>query len=255
MNDGSNSPDFSQQDLHSRDEQMLWAAFGEIRGAKDRERLFQFYTPLARRLVAKYANLEAKSSIEYDDLFQLACTGLLESIDRFKPDLGVPFRYFANRRINGAILNGIAKHSEVSQQISVRRRVARERAASLKEGEVKPSSFDEALSILGDIAACLALGLILDETRGQPDGPTDPAPSAFETTAWRQMTKLLRDSLEELPQREQDIMIWHYVEGLHFEQIAGLLNVTKGRISQLHKAAIGLLRKRLLKGAHFRLEG
>lgn len=255
MNDGSNHPNYNRPDLHLRDEHALWTALAETGATKDRERLFQFYTPFARRLVGKFVNLEAKSSIEYDDLFQLACTGLLEAIDRFKPELGVPFRYFANRRINGAIVNGIAKHSEVSQQISARRRMARERAASLQGDEVKSSSLQDALVMLGDIAAGLALGLILDEVRNQSEGPVDPTPSAFETIAWKQMTKLLRDSLEELPQRERDIMIWHYVDGLRFEQVADLLRLSKGRVSQLHKAAIGLLRKRLLKGAHFRVDG
>lgn len=255
MNDGPDRVTDGSLESHPRDEQALWQTFVESGSAKVREQLFRFYTPLVRRLVAKYANLEARSSIEYDDLYQLACTGLLESIDRFKPELGVPFRYFANRRINGAILNGVSKHSEVSQQISVRRRIARERAASLQDSGAKPENFDDALSILGDIAAGLALGLILDEVSNRSDGRVDPAPSAFETVAWKQMAKLVRDSVQELPSRERDIMLWHYVEGLHFDQIAVLLQLTKGRISQLHKAAIGLLRKRLLKGGHFRLEG
>ncbi len=255
MSDGPDRTRDVPRESQQQDEQALWKTFVQSASANDREQLFRFYTPLVRRLVAKYVNLEATSSIEYDDLFQLACTGLLESIDRFKPELGVPFRYFANRRINGAILNGIAKHSEVSQQISVRHRLARERAASLQDGGPKPSNFDDALSLLGDIAAGLALGLILDEVRESSEGPADPAPGVFETVAWKQMTKLARESVEELPPRERDIMLWHYVEGLRFEQIAGLLGVTKGRISQVHKAAIALLRKRLLKGGHFRLEG
>ncbi len=237
------------------DEQRLWASFAESKSKKNRERLFAKYLPLARRLAAKYANLEARISIEYADLFQLACTGLLESIDRFKPELGVPFRYFANRRINGAILNGIAKHSELSQQISTQRRMAKERMHSLKDGAGNPSSLDEALTALGDIAAGLALGLILEESARGSAESIDTMPGAFETVAWKQMVKLVRDSIEQLPAREKDIMIWHYIEGLTFEHISALLGLTKGRISQVHKAAIALLRKRLLNNTHLRFEG
>jgi RNA polymerase sigma factor FliA len=233
----------------------LWAAHCGNPSAANRENLFRFYLPLVRRLVARYLHLESKSSIEYDDLFQLACTGLLESIDRFKPELGVPFRYFANRRINGAILNGVAIHSEVSQQISTRRRLAQERIASLRRGENDPATLDDALSVLGEIAGGLALGLILEEVKGGADERLDPSPNAFETVAWNQMVKLVRDNVEQLPPRDRDIMIWHYIEGLRFEQIGDLFGITKGRVSQLHKAAIALLRKRLLKTGQFRLEG
>lgn len=237
------------------DEQRLWADYIAAPSTRSRETLFRLYTSLARRLAAKYVGLEARSSIEYEDLLQLAYTGLLESIDRFKPELGVPFRYFANRRINGAILNGIAKHSEVSQQISVRRRMARERMASLHSGESMPATLDEALAAIGDIAAGLALGLILEESRDNPGEVKDPAPSAFETMAWKQTVKHVREGIEQLPPRERNIMMWHYVDGLRFDQIGELTGLTKGRISQLHKAAIALLRKRLLNGMSFRLEG
>lgn len=243
------------QPLPENDEQSLWASFAESKSKKTRERLFTKYLPLARRLAAKYANLEARISIEYGDLFQLACTGLLESIDRFKPELGVPFRYFANRRINGAIVNGIAKYSELSQQISMQRRIAKERMSSLKDGTGNPSSLDDALAALGDIAAGLALGLILEESARGSVEPVDSAAGAFETVAWKQMVKLVRDSIEQLPVREKDIMIWHYIEGLTFEHISVLLGLTKGRISQVHKAAIALLRKRLLNSSHLRFEG
>jgi RNA polymerase sigma factor FliA len=37
----------------------------------------------------------------------------------------------------------------------------------------------------------------------------------------------------------------HYETGLSFAQIAELLGVTRGRISQLHRSAIERLRKRI----------
>lgn len=239
-----------------RDEEaQLWRDYRGSDNVSSREKIFRHYVPLARRLASKYIGLQSRSSIEYDDLFQLACTGLLESIDRYNPDLGVPFRYFANRRINGAMLNGIAKHSEIAQQISTRRRIAQERISSLRSGEGKPASLDDALTALGDIAAGLALGLILEEARGDQPELVDTAPSAFETVAWQQMVKLVRDGIDQLPLRERDILIWHYIEGLRFDQIGDVLHLTKGRVSQVHKAAIALLRKRLLNSSHFRLEG
>jgi RNA polymerase sigma factor for flagellar operon FliA len=55
----------------------------------------------------------------------------------------------------------------------------------------------------------------------------------------------LPGAVETLPEREQSILRRHYFDGLGFEEIGAVLGVTKGRISQIHRAALGLLRKRL----------
>jgi RNA polymerase sigma factor FliA len=244
-----------QQPQFTPTEDALWHAFTDSGGTRDRENLFRHYQPLARRLAASFLRRDAQTPLEYDELFQLACTGLLESIDRFKPDLGVPFRYFANRRISGAILNGIVHYSELNQQMSARRRIERERLASLSTEQQMSDGLDGRLEFLSDIAAGLALGLMLEESRLYSEDGKDPAKNAFETMAWKQMVKLVRKEVASLPQRESDIMNWHYLHGLQFENIAKILNLSKGRISQLHSAAIALLRKRLLKAGHFRIEG
>lgn len=233
----------------------LWDAFVESRSASDRERLFRHYQPLARRLAASHRRRDALTPIDFGELFQLACTGLLEALDRFRPELGVPFRYFASRRINGAILNGVANYSEVNQQITTRRQVERERLASLASDPGAQKGLDDALDRLGEIAAGLALGLMIEEGQKGEGGVADPAKGAFETLAWKQMVELVRREILALPQREKDIMIWHYVDDLPFGQIARLLDLSKGRISQIHAAAIGLLRKRLTRGGRFQLEG
>lgn len=236
-------------------EQQLWASFVQSATVSDREKLFRYYQPLARRLAATFVRRDVRTPLDFDELFQLACTGLLESIDRFKPELGVPFRYFANRRISGAILNGIAQYSEINQQISTRRRMERERLASLAADRGTPASLVEKLEILGEIAADLALGLMLEESRICSADSVDPSKNAFDTLAWKQMVKMVRAEIEQLQPRDRDIMIWHYIDGLQFDQIAEILSLSKGRVSQLHATAIMLLRKRLLSVGKFRVEG
>lgn len=235
-------------------ETALWNAYAETQSARDREKLFRHYQPLAKRLAARFFRRDGATPIEFDELFQLACTGLLESIDRFKPELNVPFRYFANRRIGGAILNGIAKHSELNEQITLRHRMARERLSSLKSSG-KSGNLDETLDLLGEIAAGLALGLLLEESRLFTSEGKDPSRDAFDTLAWKQTVRLVRSEIEHLPSRDRDLMLWHYIDGLPFEQIAKIMGLSKGRVSQLHKAAVRSLRKRLLNAGHFRFEG
>jgi RNA polymerase sigma factor FliA len=239
----------------SDEEAVLWNAYKLQNSAKAREKLFLLYLPLAKRISARFVRDNHATPVEFQELSQMASMGLLEAIDNFNPALGVPFRFYCPRRISGSILNGLAKLSEVNQQISLRKRLSRERLKSISHNIAKPKKLEDALDILGDIAAGLALGMMLDNSAMYQESERDPAKDAYDTLVWKQAIGHMRRELEVLPERERNILRYHYLEGIGFDEIGNLLGVTKGRISQIHKAAIALLRKRLSNNGRFRLEG
>ena len=239
----------------TEEERLLWLDFVENRAPEMRERLFKFYLPIVRRLAGRYYRWDGANAVQFEELVQLGCTGLLEAIDRYKPELGIPFRYFCNRRIGGSILNGIAKHNEVNQQVSFRRRQERERFRSLKVGISEAQTLDQIFDVLGEIAAGLALSMMVEASATLVLEVGSEPPSAYETLAWKQTIRLIKEEISLLPDRERDVIVLHYEEGMSFEQISRLFKVTKGRVSQLHKAAIGSLRGRLSGTEDFRLEG
>lgn len=241
--------------LESDEETRLWHDCKTLNSATARERLFLLYLPLAKRSAGRFVRDSHATPLEFGEISQMASMGLLEAIDNFNPLLGVPFRYYCPRRILGSILNGIAKSTEVNQQISTRNRIARERLGSVSSGVAKPQKLDDALDILGDIAASLALGMMLDNGLKSLDTRDDPANNAYETLVWKQAVDRLHLELKTLPEREREVLRYHYLESLGFSEIAGLLGLTKGRISQIHKAAIAMLRKRMSNSGRFKLEG
>jgi RNA polymerase sigma factor FliA len=241
--------------IPSDTEVALWNAFKRDGSSIAREQLFRHYLPLARQLAGRHFRNARPGAIEFAELVQMASTGLLEAIDRYKPDLGVPFRYFGNRRITGSILNGIAAHSEVNRQVSVRNRMVRERMESLRRETTTDGTLIETLDLLGEIAAGLAIGFMLEESGSYVAVDCDLASNGYETLAWKQITGLLAKEVDRLPVREQDIVRLHYRDGMSFEQLGALFGLTKGRISQLHKSAIALMRKRLLQMGPFIFRG
>jgi RNA polymerase sigma factor FliA len=237
------------------EENALWMDFKIKNSVHAREKLFIKYLPIARRIAWKLHKNDAKSPVEYRELVQLASVGLLESIDRYKPDLGVPFRYFCTRRISGSILSGIAKLTEVNQQISSRNQVARERLKSMSSGVDTSNKMGDVLDILGEVSSGLALGLMLDNPALYIEHDIDPAKNAYETLAWKEAVDHVRCEVNALPERERELVRLHYIEGIAFDQIAELFGLSKGRISQIHKAAMTLLHKRLSAIGRFELKG
>jgi RNA polymerase sigma factor FliA len=236
-------------------ELLLWASLKRDGSSTAREALFSRYLPLARQLAARHFRRSGTGAIDFLELAQMASTGLLEAIDRFKPELGVPFRYFCSRRITGSILNGVAAYSEVNRQVSVRNQMMRDRLESLRPDTRKGGTAIDTLDRLGEIAIGLAVGFILEESDSHMAVDQGSASNGYDTLAWKQMMVLLANELDRLPAREQDIVRLHYREGMSFEQLGALFGVTKGRISQLHKAAIALMRKRLLQVNPFIFQG
>lgn len=241
----------------SGQEEALWR---DLRGGceqsrqRSRQALFERYAPIARRLAWRFKRDDALGLVEVCELVQLASLGLIEAIDHYRPELGVPFRYYCPRRISGAISDGLALHSEVRQQLSAARRMRRERARSLSAEQQAGSTLAEKLDFIGDIAAELTIGLMLEDTALFMVGEGAESPTAFESAAWQQTQRQLHAVLASLEPREREIVTLHYVDGLRFDQIAQLKGLSKGRISQLHKEALSRMRKRLTATGLLRIE-
>lgn len=241
-------------DPDADEEAGLWAAL-RAGSASAREQLFERNLAYARALARREYRSRRGADLDPDDLVQLACTGLLEAMDRFDPALGVPFRGFASRRIRGAMIDGIAKMNEVREQLSHRGRVKRERLRSLAAQRADKLEAGEAMEALVDMAVGLALGFMLEGT-GLYHDQDEPATqvTAYDSLAWKEMVDRLVGELARMAERDRLIIRLHYMEDVNFDQIASLLGLSKGRISQLHKAALMLLRKRVSGAGGFRLE-
>jgi RNA polymerase sigma factor for flagellar operon FliA len=229
----------------TRVEASLWRRFRYEAEGECRELLFHRYAGLAKSIAAKHFFRRCVKRIDRADYEQFAFEGLLQAIDRFDPLKGVPFGAYARRRIRGSIADGIAQMSEVDAQLSHRHRVEQERLRSLAPAAGSDAP-DSAISTLSELAFGLALGMMLEGTSLiEPSDGCDPAPSAYESLEWRELQARLRREIGNLPEKEALIIRQHYDIGLSFAQIADLLELSRGRVSQLHRAAVDRLRKRI----------
>jgi RNA polymerase sigma factor for flagellar operon FliA len=210
-----------------------------------RHAMFARHAAFARQIAARQYRDRSRGDLELAELRQLAYAGLLEAIDRFDPERGVPFRGYASRRITGSVLDGIAQASEVREQIAFKGRLRAERLRSLAPEDVERFGSADAMRALAELAAGLAIGFLLDGGMAADEETADRAPSAYDGLAWKEAVQGLREALDELPERDQLIVREHYLNGVAFDLIARMLGLSKGRISQLHRDAIGRLRKRL----------
>lgn len=218
------------------------ASWASRQSPVERAKLVEAYTPLVRRLAARVYARRVGGELEFADLVQLGMVGLLEAIDRYTPARGVRFESFATYRVEGAILNGLAGYSELQRQLAVRREVARERAASLRQEDSAPDK--SSLERLADLAIGLAIGFALEAGPAESEGPVGPD-NAYMRVELLQLRRQLAELTERLPDVERLVIFRHYFQQQAFDEIAHGLSLTKGRISQIHHSALRRLRERM----------
>ncbi|AKM07977.1 sigma-70 family RNA polymerase sigma factor [Pelagerythrobacter marensis] len=224
-----------------RMEAAWWRAWTQDACEEARRKLFDHHRKLADSIALAQHGKRPPGTHDLGDVRQLAYEGLIQAITRFDPTRAVPFSAFARMRITGNIANGLASMSEASAQYAYARRVERDRLRSL---EPSPAETSSPISALAGLASRIALGLMLENREPvEPDTIPTPAPDAYQSLAWRDMQERLTRALEQLSDREAYVLRQHYHHAVNFVQIAGLLGVTKGRVSQIHRAALDRLRQ------------
>ena len=229
------------------DETALWAAMIERRDIPSRNRLVEFYLPLCRTIAAMlYAN-RGGLEVEFLDYMQFATLGLIESVERFDPSLGYAFTTYATPRIRGSILNNLEPLSEQYTQIRLRKRIA-EQLDSLtadEAGTPARSRKRDLLSSLAELTVGLALSHLLEGSGMLRLQETESSyrQEFYDSEAHKQMQSTLARFVHALPEQERRVIQYHYYHGLDFTEIAKLFALSKGRISQIHRQALQLIRE------------
>lgn len=250
----------------SLDEAILWQRWRAQGDAGARTVLVERYIPYARMLAAISFKSRYHDEVEFGDYFQLASIGLMEAVDRYDPAHGAQFKTYASARIRGAILNGLDRLTEKGQQIALHKRLRKERLDAAVELAAKATGQDpekpgepspprapqELLAYLAEVGIGLAISVMLEGTGmvgsdGPQDGTHDQSPEVlyFRKQERQHWQTLLRDLVQRLPEQECRVIRCHYQQGIPFDEIGGMLGVSRSRISQLHRQGIGRLRASL----------
>jgi RNA polymerase sigma factor for flagellar operon FliA len=172
--------------------------------------------PLVLRAVARYVR-RLPRSVQRDDLVATGIVGLLDAL-RKSPGRGQAFEAYARIRIRGAMVDGLRK-----QDWLPRRWRDRETAALVPTG-VAVVAFD-------DLRQAEALEL-MDTASAGPD----------ERVTSRMQRAAIDSAVARLPEREANLVNWHYFGDLSFKDIATRFGVSTQRVFQLHGRAMGHMR-------------
>jgi RNA polymerase sigma factor for flagellar operon FliA len=193
----------------------------------DRDSMVARYGHIVTKIVDRTA-LSLPRSVAKDDLRQWGMIGLLDAIDRWDPSRG-DFEAYAVPRIRGAVIDGARNESWLS-----RSEMRRWREASM--ATVDGTWAGPQLRPVGDMTD-------IDLTALHKAMTVEACPDmVVEAAAERQA---VLDAIALMPEREQIVLILHYVEDLFLKEIAQLMEASESVVKRLHQSALSRLRRLL----------
>lgn len=234
-------------------EAALWNRLRSSGDAAAREELLAIHLPYARVMAATFYARRFHDEVEFGEYLQHASVGLLEAMERYDPARGVQFRTFAARRMQGAILNGIERATEKQQQIAARQRMRAERLEAVKAMAALPDQPDQLLKFVSEVGIGLAICWMLEGTTMVDNPEAAVSIPFYRSVALRELRDRLLHAIETLPAAERTVIRGHYLQEVAFDEIAASMELTKGRISQIHKQALLRLRSSLKEHADWQV--
>ncbi len=203
-------------------------------------------------LVHSCAHRFKGKGIEYEDLFQAGCMGLVKAFDAFDNERGVRFSTYAVPVILGEIRRlfrdgGTVKVSRTIKELSMK--AIRERELfSNKEGreptiselaEILETSEEDVTEAICAAAPVISLTADEDDGGGQVDVPVDsPEEQIAEKLSVIQAVAALED-------KDQKLISLRYYENKTQTQTAKILGMTQVQVSRREKKILAILRQEL----------
>ena len=198
-------------------------------------------------------------SLGFDELVSAGTVGLVQALERFDPEAGISFHYYAARRIRGAMLDELRRQRPLTRQLRRRTRQIEEARKHLESTLQRPPREGELAEELGvSLAAYWGWRQQLESRRtvaldseealdaGLPDRlPDVVALDPLESMVAKEQSHLIRRGLALLPQRDRLVLSLSFYEGLRLQEIGLALGVTEARVCQLRGRALRRLRDRI----------
>ena len=196
--------------------------------------------------------------VEVEDLLQIGMVGLIEAAHNYEPHEGVVFESYARLRVKGAIVDFLRKSSNLCRG-TIKRKQDFDKATRKLELDLKRNpdakeiaqelkiEVSDLMSWQHDFAASKHQS-IEEATDAYGDFLFSMDKSVEEKILNGELKHILRSNIDKLNSQQLMVLQLYYVEELNVYEIAEVLSVSTGRVSQIKSAAIKKL-KELIESA------
>ena len=190
--------------------------------------------------------------VEVEDLIQQGMEGLVHAAQKYSPKEGVNFAQYAQLRIRGYIIDFLRKNSNLCRTTIKKKQEFEKTKLNLEKKLNRKATEQELIEFLGvsddefnywkkafEASVVQSLDTAYNEYSILFASKEDDPESSLQN---KELKNQIREALSVLNQREALVAQLYYVEELNVYEIAEVLEISTGRISQIKKSIIGKLR-------------
>ncbi len=237
----------------------MWEQYSQSKSPELKEKLIIHYASLVKYIAGRL-NMYLGQNVEYDDLISYGVFGLIDAIDKFDLTKAVKFETYASLRIRGAIIDHMRKMDWVPRTLRRQQKDMDRAYAELEHSLGRPATDDEMIEFLDvtaeefyDLIKATSISTLTSleqhiEQNQSIEGFSSinkPEESPQEHVEKLEMQEMLKNSIENLPDRERQVITLYYYEELTLKEISAIIGVSESRISQIHTKGISRLKGKL----------
>ena len=193
--------------------------------------------------------------VEVEDLIQQGMEGLVHAAQKYSPKEGVNFSQYAQLRIRGSIIDFLRKNSNLCRTTIKKKQEFERSKLDLEKKLNRQATEQELIDFLGisndefnywkkafEANVVQSLDTAYNEYSILFASKDDDPESSLQN---KELKNQIKEALGVLNQREAMVAQLYYVEELNVYEIAEVLEISTGRISQIKKSIIGKLRNEI----------
>lgn len=195
---------------------------------------------------ARHFHYQYHQVLEFEDLVMVGVIGLIDAMNKYKKDKKNQFKTYAEFRIRGEIIDELRKQDWMTRSERTKQKQYKKTKSKLTEEMGRAPTSDE----MNNVLAFKSKDMIRMEQyekgetikpyiEGETNSLGSLAHNEFELYSLR---KTLSVVMDELPRTMRLIVTLKYFEDLNFFEISKVINLSEGRICQLHAEALTMLK-------------
>lgn len=235
------------------DEKQLWDAYHVNRSKELHEKIVEKYLPLVFKEVERLS-IRVHQNMEADDLIGAGVIGLHNAALNFDPSKGFKFSTFANLRIKGALLDELRKQDHLTRnQRKTYKKICQtihELSVDLGRCPTMPEISQKVGLPESEVSEYISMAsnaLSLDTKNTQGISYAEVIEDTKDDSPWENADKQLsmesmRDAFKLLSERDQQLLYLRHYKDLRVKEIAEVMNISEGRVSQMYKEILVKMR-------------
>lgn len=228
----------------------------------DRNAMILQYSPLVKYIASRIYSSIPDNSVDLSDLINTGILGLIDAINKFEIERGIPFKNYAETRIRGEILDSLRHLDWLPKSIRKYQKDIDKAIIILQSKKGREPTDKEISDYLGVSleeyhkliykTKGISLSYFSEWSSSDFDDSiiktkeNTRSPDPVKCLERKELIEILAQEMDNLSNQEKMVLSLYYYNELTLKEIGKVLDISESRVSQIRTKTLYKIKKKLL---------